>query len=60
MANFNQSTPRFTPSSGAPLNRSRSMTRNSALIVLVLLLALPMFVIAQTPDSDDTSKTWGA
>ncbi len=60
MANFNQHSPRTLLSWGAPLNRSRRMTRKSALLVLVLLLALPLFAFAQA-DGDEASspKTFG-
>lgn len=62
MANTNQYSPRPLLSIGAPPNRSRRMTRKSALLVMVLMLALPLFVFAQADAAGDEAtspKTFG-
>ncbi len=57
MANPNQTSPRVLLRGEKPLDGSRRMNRKHAIFVATLMLALPLFTLAQ--DEDDKGRVWG-
>ena len=58
MANRNQNSPRPLLHGEEPSHGSRRMNRKHAFFVAILMLALPLFVLAQEQD-EDQGRDWG-
>ena len=57
MANRNQNAPRPLLRGEKPLDGSRPMNTKHAFLVVILMLALPLFALAQEPDQP--GQVWG-